>query len=206
MRAQLLLKHRECPLHVSQHVGELCRQQSFFRVDDHVGCNAACRPVPANRFAQTAPHAIALHRASQHSSHRKPNSKPIPLGPPQVKHRHMSGEMPVALLVYALKVRVPKQVRAARKCIPLARARPMDASIRSGGTHRSPSKPRLRALTCPAKRRNVTHGNQVSPRPACGPWRGGARLRPGRSLSSYEYEIRASSSDDAGWAEMCAWA
>src|SRR5450631_2134175 len=78
-RAQLLLNHRERPLHFPQHVGELSFQQRLLRIDDHIGWSAGGRPVPANRLAQATPHAIALNRATERATHRESNAKSFPL-------------------------------------------------------------------------------------------------------------------------------
>jgi hypothetical protein len=118
------------------------------------------------------------------------------LRPPQIEDRHVGGEVAPALLVHALKVSVPKQASTARKPGPFARARQIGTPIWSAGGHSS--QPRLRVRTSAIPEKETIHGTQASPRPACGLWRAGAKPRPGRSWSSYEYEIRASSSDDAG--------
>jgi hypothetical protein len=54
------------------------------------------------------------------------------------------------------------------------------------------------------KHKAINHDTQVSRKPACGPWRGGARARLVHFWSSCEFEIRASSSGGGDWAGMCA--
>src|SRR2546428_7384713 len=111
--------------------------------------------------------------------------------------------MPPALLVHALKISMPQQPHAAWKFGPLARTRQTGTAIRRNGVHSSQSKLRFAAIP---EQAGATRGSRALLKPACGPWRAGARSRPVRPWSSYACEIRASSSDDGGLAATCALA
>src|SRR5271168_305336 len=87
----------------AQH-GKINHQQGFLRIDHDVDRRLKLRPIQANRFPQTPPHTIALHRPTQKLAHRKTDAQPARCLAPPKKRRQMWAEMAPSLLVNPLEV------------------------------------------------------------------------------------------------------
>ena len=92
------------------HRAEFGRQQRAFRVDHNVRDHTCIESAQPYRFTQPALHPVPLHRAAKGLPYCKTDTQIARARfavTPQIKHRHMRSEVPFALLVNPLKVRVP---------------------------------------------------------------------------------------------------
>ena len=158
-------------------------------------------------LAHSALDAIPHDSSAQSPAYSDPNT-----GPSRFRGRAYEVEscqqprkVPSPCLIYVLKIGMFQQLYRLGKPQPAMRPgiRRMSRRrlFRNGvhGTH-----------TCDGESTDknacgyTTRGIQASRRRACVPWRGGVTKPLLRSLFSYGYETRASSSGDDGWVETCA--
>jgi len=205
LRRQLLLDHRESLAHFPQQIRKIYFQNRLLGVNHHIYWHRGCHRPEPHRFPQAPFDPVALDRPAQNSSDRESDSQPACLRPAQIKHRHMSRKVSSSFFVHALEISMPQQSQAARKLPTQPPTRPIVVPLRGDVTHGSPRPKVLRRPVMHGERKFI-RGTRASLKPACDPWPGDAKSLPDRPWSSCAYGIRASSSDDAGWAGMCAWA
>jgi hypothetical protein len=216
-RTSRLLNQVERAPNFAHHIGKISCHQTLLRIDHHIRIGPPSRTRQPYRLAQPPLHSIALDRASQRAPHGEPNphSAVFPRMPRHIKQGQRCRKMPPAFLVHAFEIRVAQQARCLGECFLASR---LDAWVRfsrhTGGHSASylklTSLPEGRAQSrvkrhwCP--RLWTIRGNRASPRPACAPWRDGARELSGRPGSSCASGIRASSIACAGSVGTCVWA
>jgi len=104
-------------------------------VNDYIHWRKELRPVQPDPFPQSPLHPIARDRTSHDFSHRKSNPKPISCTPAKKKHRHVSSEMTLTLLIHAFEVGMPQQPRRAWKRCALSGTRHVGKALRSNVAH-----------------------------------------------------------------------
>ena len=123
----------------------------------------------------------------------------------EVERRQQPRKVPSPCLIYVLKIGMFQQLYRLGKQQPgmrPGRRRMSRRRLFRNGVHGTHSLDGC----CQTGRSgpHATRGIRALPRRACVPWRGGVTKPLLRSLFSYGYETRASSSGDDGWVETCA--